>query len=220
MRAKTDYFFRLMRGPGVLVLPLFIIFMHLLCPAPPHPLFLVLPHSPFVLAPLYCKLRQSSGRAGPGGLLGAGAREATGSSSGAAAAAAFFIAALDAFAARGKACGETCVEGGSPSTSVQSASVALSTCPGPALSTPRATWWKGSFPSGVVSARLPTWPSPRVPSRRRRSTTPSLTRSWRCRDLVWTCRLGVWERRGRGRGAGAAAGSRFSVLPLFRLLFW
>jgi hypothetical protein len=79
-------------------------------------------------------------------------REATGSSSGAAAAAAFFIAALDAFAARGKACGETCVEGGSPSTSVQSASVALSTCPGPALSTPRATWWKGSFPSGVVSA--------------------------------------------------------------------
>ena len=38
------------------------------------PPFLVLPHSPFVLAPLYCKLRQSSGRAGPGGLLGAGAR--------------------------------------------------------------------------------------------------------------------------------------------------
>ena len=73
MRAKTDYFFRLMRGPGVLVLPLFIIFMHLLCPAPPPP-FLVLPHSPFVLAPLYCELRQSSGRAGPGGLLGAGAR--------------------------------------------------------------------------------------------------------------------------------------------------
>ena len=165
----------------------------------------------------------SSGRAQGGPALAAfwaRVREATGSSSGAAAAAAFFIAALDAFAARGKACGETCVEGGSPSTSVQSASVALSTCPGPALSTPRATWWKGSFPSGVVSARLPTWPSPRVPSRRRRSTTPSLTRSWRCRDLVWTCRLGVWERRGRGRGAGAAAGSRFSVLPLFRLLFW
>ena len=97
----------------------------------------------------------SSGRAQGGPALAAfwaRVREATGSSSGAAAAAAFFIAALDAFAARGKACGETCVEGGSPSTSVQSASVALSTCPGPALSTPRATWWKGSFPSGVVSA--------------------------------------------------------------------
>ena len=93
----------------------------------------------------------SSGRAQGGLALAAfwaRVREATGSSSGAAAAAAFFIAALDAFAARGKACGETCVEGGSPSTSVQSASVALSTCPGPALSTPRATWWKGSFVRG------------------------------------------------------------------------
>ena len=42
MRAKTDYFFRLMRGPGVLVLPLFIIFMHLLCPAPPFWFYLIL----------------------------------------------------------------------------------------------------------------------------------------------------------------------------------
>ena len=68
----------------------------------------------------------SSGKAQGGPALAAfWARvcKATGSSSGAAAAAAFFIAALDAFAARGKACGETCVEGGSPSTSVQSASV-------------------------------------------------------------------------------------------------
>ena len=154
MRAKTDYFFRLMRGPGVLVLPLFIIFMPLLCPAPPP--FLVLPHSPFVLAPLYCKLRQSSGRAtgraGPGGLLGAGAqghwlviRRRRGCC--------LLHCGLGRLRRSGQGlwC-ETCVEGGSPSTSVQSASVALSTCPGPALSTPRATWWKGSFPSGVVSA--------------------------------------------------------------------
>ena len=49
----------------------------------------------------------SSGRAQGGPALAAfwaRVREATGSSSGAAAAAAFFIAALDAFAARGKAC--------------------------------------------------------------------------------------------------------------------
>ena len=123
--------------------------MPLLCPAPPPFWFYLILHlflHPFTV---------SSGRAQGGPALAAfwaRVREATGSSSGAAAAAAFFIAALDAFAARGKACGETCVEGGSPSTSVQSASVALSTCPGPALSTPRATWWKGSFPSGVVSA--------------------------------------------------------------------
>ena len=57
----------------------------------------------------------SSGRAQGGPALAAfwaRVREATGSSSGAAAAAAFFIAALDAFAARGKACGETCVQRG------------------------------------------------------------------------------------------------------------
>ena len=101
MRAKTDYFFRLMRGPGVLVLPLFIIFLVL------HLILHLFLH-PFTV---------SSGRAQGGPALAAfwaRVREATGSSSGAAAAAAFFIAALDAFAARGKACGETCVEGGYP----------------------------------------------------------------------------------------------------------
>ena len=118
----------------------------------PSPPLLVLPHSQFVLAPLYCKLRQSSGRAGPGGLLGAGARghwlvirRRRGCC--------LLHCGLGRLRRSGQGlwC-ETCVEGGSPSTSVQSASVALSTCPGPALSTPRATWWKGSFPSGVVSA--------------------------------------------------------------------
>ena len=66
-----------MRGPGVLVLPLFIIFMHLLCPAPPFWFYLIL-HlflHPFTV---------SSGRAQGGPALAAfwaRVREATGSSS-------------------------------------------------------------------------------------------------------------------------------------------
>ena len=71
----------------------------------PSPPLLVLPHSPYILHPFTV----SSGRAQGGPALAAfwaRVREATGSSSDAAAAAAFFIAALDAFAARGKACGE------------------------------------------------------------------------------------------------------------------
>ena len=59
----------------------------------------------------------SSGRAQGGPALAAfwaRVREATGSSSGAAAAAAFFIAALDAFAARGKAVVRLVWRGGLP----------------------------------------------------------------------------------------------------------
>ena len=91
---------------------------------------------------------------------------------------------------------------------------ACSESPGPALTERSKTLRPRPRPRRAACTRR-TWTSPRVPSQRPRSTTPSLTRSWRCRDLVWTCRLGVWERRGRGRGRGRQRG----LVLVFYLFF-
>ena len=91
---------------------------------------------------------------------------------------------------------------------------ACSESPGPALTERSKTLRPRPRPRRAACTRR-TWTSPRVPSQRPRSTTPSSTRSWRCRDLVWACRLGVSEHRGLGGAGSGRRGLIFGFYPLF-----